>query len=604
MYSLPVVQSNRQIPAMFTQAVDPLLKSEGPPPALTSSSTSKVDEVTKSTVGRGITGLGSYILGPDTDPELWDLNMRIYTEGKKEGLDPFPVVFLVDRRDYMLSAAARGGFPVTMPHWKHGQEFNRLQKQHEYGVVKIFEMVTNNNPSYAYLQRGNNLCDQKFVIAHVYAHSDFFKNNMWFKHTNRRMMDREAEHAAYCDDLLSNKRVKPLELERFLERAFSIEDLIDTSVREPRKLEFDSTKEKEPEPLPDDFGTYDTSDMPKHIARRFNDPKEVADIRREEVERRKAALRKSPEHPDRDVIGFIIEHSPTLLPWQRMILSFVREKRYYLNPQGQTKIMNEGWASYWDARLLRKPGLSNPNEFIDLADHKSGQQAMSPQDFNPYKVGLEIFKSIEERWNKGQHGTEWDELEDRKARKDWDTKEMKGREKMFEVRRWYKDYDFIAEFLTREVAEDLQLFTIDYDEETGGAEIGSREFQAVKSSLLEMLSPLNISVIDGNHNNRGQLLLRNISEYELKNDYTVGTLKNIHALWGRPVHLDTIFEDKPVRYSIDIADIGSRYNSQKGYSIKVFKLKKEEKEGGKFEFVIDGSPISETEEKFDEELPG
>ena len=111
-----------------------------------------------------------------------------------------------------------------------------------------------------------------------------------------------------------------------------------------------------------------------------------------------------------------------------------------------------------------------------------------------------------------------------------------------------------------------------------------------------------IVAVDGNHANRGQLLLRNDSGYELLDNYTVGTLKNIHALWGRPVHLDTTVDEKFVRYSIDITDIEdrSKNKSKKGYSIKVFKLKEEKQEDGKVKFVVDGSAISETKEKFDE----
>jgi signal transduction histidine kinase len=96
----------------------------------------------------------------------------------------------------MNEVAAYGGFPTRYPHWRYGMEYEHLSKSYEYGLSKIYEMVINNNPSYAYLLEGNSLTDQKLVMAHVYGHCDFFKNNAYFGHTTRKMMDEIANHAA------------------------------------------------------------------------------------------------------------------------------------------------------------------------------------------------------------------------------------------------------------------------------------------------------------------------------------------------------------------------------------------------------------------------
>ena len=114
---------------------------------------------------------------------------------REVGLDFFDVVFeMLDAAD-VNAVAAYGGFPVRYPSWRFGMDYERLQKGYDYGLSKIYELVINNDPTYAYLVRSNSMMEQKLVMAHVYGHCDFFKNNMWFSHTNRKMVDEMANHA-------------------------------------------------------------------------------------------------------------------------------------------------------------------------------------------------------------------------------------------------------------------------------------------------------------------------------------------------------------------------------------------------------------------------
>src|SRR5258705_12538090 len=112
------------------------------------------------------------------------------------GLDPIRTVFELVAHDEMNEVAAYGGFPTRYPHWRFGMDFEGLAKGYEYGLSKIYEMVINNDPCYAYLLEGNSSVDQKMVMAHVYGHCDFFKNNFYFSRTNRRMIDGMANHSA------------------------------------------------------------------------------------------------------------------------------------------------------------------------------------------------------------------------------------------------------------------------------------------------------------------------------------------------------------------------------------------------------------------------
>jgi stage V sporulation protein R len=230
------------------------------------------------------------------------------------------------------------------------------------------------------------------------------------------------------------------------------------------------------------------------------------------------------------------------------VLSIIREEAYYFAPQGMTKIMNEGWASYWHSKILTEQ-IMNDSEIIDFADRHSGTMAMSPTSFNPYKVGIELFRNIEERWNKGQFGREYDECTDLAAKKHWDTKAGKGREKIFEVRKHYNDVTFIDEFLTEEFCVEHKMFVYKHNKRTGQYEVDTRDFPLIKKKFLFQLTNFGqpiISVVDANHNNRGELLLAHMYEgVEMQPDYMEATMKNMFQIWSRPVAVATVLDSEP-----------------------------------------------------------
>jgi stage V sporulation protein R len=288
----------------------------------------------------------------------------------------------------------------------------------------------------------------------------------------------------------------------------------------------------------------------------FINPPELLQAR--EIERRQReeeveATRRFPEESQRDVLLFLLEYAP-LKDWQHDILAMIRDEAYYFAPQGQTKVMNEGWASYWHSTIMTRHALTDA-EVIEYADHHSGTMAMSPQRLNPYKIGIELYRDIEERWNKGQFGPEWDDCDDLHARQTWDRQLGLGREKIFEVRRIHNDITFIDTFLTEDFCRKHKLFSFAYNEASGDYEIASREFAEIKQQLLRSLTnhgrPF-IYVENGNYDNRGALYLRH--EYqgvELRQDYARDTLCNLQLLWGRPVHLETVIDDAPTVLSYD-----------------------------------------------------
>jgi stage V sporulation protein R len=490
--------------------------------------------------------------------EIADQVEAIAGYARDEGLDFYETVFEMMDFDQISQVAAYGGFPQRYPHWRFGMEYEKLRKQHTYGLGRIYEMVINNDPCYAYLLNDNAMVDHKTVIAHVYAHCDFFKNNIWFQHTNRRMMDEMANHATRIRRYIDRYGFD--EVEAFLDMCLSIEDLIDPHSmfmkRQPH--EHPARMPQPPHRVEENVVRYPAK---RYMDRFINPPEELEKERvklRRDQEKDKHA---DPPKPARDVLLYLLEKAP-LEDWQADILSIIREEAYYYAPQGQTKIMNEGWATYWHSTIMTRHCLRD-HELITYCDHHSGTVATAPGHLNPYKLGLEIFRDIEERWDLGRYGKEYESIEDMEARRDWNKgrkrpprvkgKESAGREKIFDVRRIYNDVTFVDEFLTPELADRLDLYHYRYDPNTRRMVVVNRDFNKIKQQLLFSLGNYGrpyLFVVDGNYANRGELYLAHKhTGVDLQIRYAIETLKNVYRLWGRPVHLQARIDDEVVLFS-------------------------------------------------------
>ncbi|MBI3762471.1 MAG: SpoVR family protein [Chloroflexi bacterium] len=471
-------------------------------------------------------------------PELLDLQASLEGYARDFGLDFFEVRYeMLDYR-MMNQVAAYDGFPTRYRHWRFGMEHERLSKSYAYGLHRIYEMVINNDPCYAYLLASNNLVDQKLVMAHVCGHSDFFKNNLWFAHTNRRMLDEMANHAARLRRHV--ERYGQDRVEEFIDACLSVDNLIDIHAAGVRRRPLPA-----PEAESESRRTVRKMPAKDYMDSYINPPAFLAEQKRQ-LEEAEKQHRRLPEEPERDVLLFLLERAP-LENWQRDVLDIVREEAYYFGPQRQTKIMNEGWASFGHTHIMTERALK-PEELIDYADHHSGTVAIHPGRLNPYKLGLELYRDIEGRWNRGAFGPEYEACENLEARRQWDRKLGLGRQKIFEVRRIYNDVGFIDEFLTEDFAREHRLFAFDYNEVTGEYEIAGREFDEIKRRLLFQLTNFGqpiVDVVDGNYENRGELYLVHRHEgVDLDLPFAEDTLRNLYTLWGRPVHLETVVEDE------------------------------------------------------------
>jgi stage V sporulation protein R len=480
-------------------------------------------------------------------PDLERLRAEIEATARSYGLDFFETHFEVLDYDIMNEIAAFGGFPSRYPHWRFGMEYESLKKGYAYGLQKIYEMVINNDPCYAYLLECNQLVDQKLVMAHVYAHCDFFKNNFWFSKTNRKMIDEMANHSARIRRY--SEKWGESRVESFIDACLSIENLID--------YHSPFIKRRDPDHRPGSPAEAEEIEVPrirsKNYMDRYVNPESVLEEERKRLEEKIRERKRFPSEPERDVLLFLIENAP-IEEWERDILGMIREEAYYFAPQAQTKIMNEGWATYWHSKMMTEKILT-ASELIDYADHHAGTVAVHPGQLNPYKLGLELFRDIEMRWNRGMFGRDYDECDDLRERKNWDLKLGLGRDKIFEVRRIYNDVNFIDTFLTPEFCERHNLFTYRWNEKKARYEIEDRTGKMVKERILAMLTNFGqpaVVVEDANYRNRGELLLRHRYEgVELRLDYARDTLANLAFLWRRPVLLHTIVEGKARLLSYD-----------------------------------------------------
>ena len=487
----------------------------------------------------------THTLAPFPD-ELLAAKKQIRETARNYGLDFFPVIFEMCDYEQMNMLAAYGGFPQRYPHWRHGMEYEQLRKRHHYGLGRIYEMVINNDPCYAYLQESNALVDQKLVIAHVYGHADFFKNNLWFSQTNRKMMDEMANHATRIRRHIERQGYD--KVEGFLDVCLSIEHLIDPHSMYLKRgpVEIAHQDFQRPEP-PAKFKSKD------YLDRWINPPEALAAEAKKMREDKEKVRHASPARPTRDVLLYLLQNA-SLEDWQVDCLAIVREESYYFAPQGMTKVMNEGWASYWHSTLMTKHFVE-AKEIIDYADHHSGTVHMPPGNFNPYKIGIELFRDIEDRWNKGRFGKDYEEAQNLGERGRWDKGLGQGREKIFEVRRVYNDVNFIDEFLTDEFIEKHKFYQYGRDPHTGQLRIISRDPIRIKQTLLYQLTNMGqpfIYVADGNYGNRGELYLahqHNGRDIDIK--YAVETLKNVQKVWQRPVHLQARIDDDMILFSFD-----------------------------------------------------
>ncbi len=404
------------------------------------------------------------------------------------------------------------GLPVRMPHWSFGVRYIYQLVQHQMGHSRLFEVVFPGNPGQAYLARNNSLQENTLVTAHVLGHADFSKNNALFARSQGQVgyhiVEQAATHARQISEAIEAHGQE--RVESVLDAALALEAHIDPHLALRRERFAAGVNGRK--------GT----DCTGSFQARFEDlPGEENPI--SELSEPEPAA--TPPNPERDLLWFIAEYAPGFEDWERDIFLAVREESFYFYPVFATQIMNEGWASYWHARLLREADFLPQNEYLDaikthsdvVRPHAAEQQAALM--ISPYYLGFSMWEKIIE-----EHGIE----------------------KAFEIRAEDDDFSFVRNYLTPELAEELDLFRYTAAKD-GSIEVTEWDIEELRETMLAPKynfgapSVLATDVaVDGTleltheHDTDGRGL--DLERAERVLDY-------VHKVWRRPIRLKTVDSD-------------------------------------------------------------
>lgn len=452
-----------------------------------------------------------------SDLEEWD--QRIREKVDEFGLDCFPQEFELCDHNQMLGYMAYHGMPSHYPHWSYGKAFEKLKTLYDYGVSGLpYEMVINSNPSLAYLMRDNSLLLQVLTIAHVYGHNDFFKNNFTFQSTRPEFT-------------IATFKAHATRIRRYVEDPSIGIDSLETLVDAAHALSLQCRRNLAIRKLSPDEARRSVIDA----SRPNSDP--YAHLRQRE-EHKEPDLHKVPLIPDEDLLLFIRDHNPYLNEWQKDALTIVHEESQYFIPQIETKIMNEGWATYWHKRILDSLDLPQELHLEFLVRHNQVVRP-HPGGLNPYHLGLRVWEDI---WRRYSEPTAEE------------AKELQGAgspaQMLFEARSVDRDVSFLRRHLTEKLMRDLDLFEYEpQGDDVVVSEVSDEGgWRQVKETLLKsigMSSTPVIKVVDGDFGRNHTLyLLHDHDGRDLHLESAERTLSYVYRLWQRDVVLETILDQK------------------------------------------------------------
>jgi stage V sporulation protein R len=454
-----------------------------------------------------------------SDLEYWDDKIREVVG--ELGLDCYPQEFEVCDHSQMLGYMAYHGMPAHYPHWSYGKSYEKTKTMYDHGVSGLpYEMVINSDPCLAYLMRDNSLCLQILTIAHVYGHNDFFKCNFNFRTATRadQTLSQFKTRADRVRDYSEDPSIGEERVEALLDSAHALSM---SCRRNPgiRKLSPSEQRERQIE------AAQPRSDPFAHLHRR--------------QAHREPDLKRVPLEPEEDILLFIRDHNRHLQAWEQDLLTIVHEEAQYFLPQIETKIMNEGWASYWHHRIMNTIDL--PQEiYLEFLVRHNQVICPHPGSINPYHVGFKVWHEIERRFDAptGEELAAYGEPP------------KSGREKIFEVRESDRDVSFLRRFLTEGLMRELDLFEF---EPRGDNLVVTKvadedSWQQVKETLLRTVGmhaqPV-IKIHDADYgNNRALYLKHDHDGRDLHIGYAEKTLSHLNRLWGHRVLLETLMKGK------------------------------------------------------------
>jgi len=440
--------------------------------------------------------MGDYNL---SDLEEWD--EKICEIARKHGLDWYPIAYETCDYREMIGHMAYHGMPSHYAHWSYGKTFERTHFMYNAGAEGLpYELIINSDPSIAYLMLENPLYLQILIMAHCVGHSDFFKNNRTFKDTDAATVTMRFRNAG--------KRIKAY-IEDPTIGIEAVEKIIDAC----HAFTYQTDRRGRTRPSEREL-------RKKYIDLIKNDEKgEWKDFNIDDL----------PLEPEYDILQFVLDNNHKLTDWQRDIISIVHDESLYFWPQIRTKVMNEGWASFWHYRILHDLELADEHHLPFLKTHNAVLRPWGLK-INPYHLGFEIFKDIEKRF---------------------------GIEECFLAREVCNDENFIMQYLTEEKARELNLFTFspkgkkNPDWTVDDIVEDDESWQEVRAALLQSIAGNMIPTIYVDHVAKDNTLeLRHEHDgRDLELDYADNCVKLIRNIWHGPVKLFTDVENEEFEIS-------------------------------------------------------
>jgi stage V sporulation protein R len=440
---------------------------------------------------------------------------------KQEGLDFFPTIFEFVDKDIMLEGCTYG-LPRRSRHWSYGRSYQQQKLYGEMGFSKVYEIVFNNDPAYAFLLNTNPDVINIMVGAHVFAHCHFFKRNVMFQGSDRNMIYRAAERATRVDKYIEQYGLD--KVEHLMDIGFALDNHIDWNKGVFRKK-------------------YPKKRTIECVRRQgeFDDLLNIGNNNKRSVVR-KVVGSKLPPRPEKDLLWFLVNYAP-LDDWERDVLNIAREESFYFYPIVMTKIINEGFAVFFHSRLMQKYEKLSEREYFDYAKVHSGVvNPGNPFNINPYYLGFKILEDIEKRWDEKYENGE---------------SEINGTQKVFEVVAEEDDSSFLRNYLTKDLVRDLGLFNYGYrnkrrpgekenelTEEDGIIELKDRDLDKIVENLTRHTVNYGAPLITINEADGDTLVLEHRDDFgPLDEKYTEKVLEYIYELWGGPIELKTYIED-------------------------------------------------------------
>ena len=483
---------------------------------------------------------------------LVKLEERIYQIAEEEGLKFVPIKFDIVPENKMLEIMAYG-MPGQISNWKFGRDYERLKTIYEHSLGGLpMEVVITTNPARSYLMKNNTFAVQALVVAHVVGHVSFSTMNKYHDELDKDIV---SKFIAASDRFNDYERKYGIEiLEKTVDAGHAIylhSSPFETEETEDEKRNriFAKMKQKAHERKTTQYDDLFVDN---------NDLAQEADVERDLFNHNLWMKLKNqiPVEPTEDLLRFVIDNSRVLSDWQKDILEILRYQGRYIWPHVKTKYMNEGFATYWHELILRKlfnENLLTSEEHAEYNYTNALVKAKNPFAMNPYLIGSEMWYDLVNRYDKGRFGEAYDEEPNMQKRKDWDTGDMLGREKMFETLRTHNDWFFMQNFLTDELTRDLELYLYVKQKDPYSEKIvvTDKKKEEVKELIIKSFAHSGIPKIMVQDGRRELNLEHRHVGMDLDQEYTEKTLAHIAYLWGENVHLNTIQNKVSKRYKAE-----------------------------------------------------